>query len=230
MEKRHQRSRGCGSQGRSVASARALCCIADGASPDPSSVLRYREDTRWLPPAGHRHRLLGVGAGCPDSHRELRMPSRHLYDTDPPDSGTRLTHHMLPPQTARHRNSHTAPRTVRKVSVPERRQLLQPGPSPGLYVEVFPSYGSSSVPAVLPIPASLQPARVTAASNFSYAESSTSDLFKLAGVSTYFALRFSGAFGAWMRVACSTEGWLRPIALQRLQHYQATAPLHAASD
>ena len=94
-----------------------------------------------------------------------------------------------PPQTARHSKTHAADRTI---SYPERRQLLQPGSSPGLYVEVFPKYGNSSVPAVLPIPTSVQPARVTTAANLSYPESSSSDLFQLAGVSTYFGLRFSG--------------------------------------
>ncbi len=63
---------------------------------------------------------------------------------------------------------------------------------PGLYVEVFPGYGNASVPAVLPIPSSLKPARVTTAPNVSYASASTGGVFTLAGATTYFGLRFSG--------------------------------------
>ena len=76
--------------------------------------------------------------------------------------------------------------------VPERRQLAQGGPAPGLYVEVFPAYGSASAPPTLPIPAGLQPARVATAANLSYASANAGGVFTLAGASTYFGLRFSG--------------------------------------
>ena len=59
-------------------------------------------------------------------------------------------------------------------------------------MEVFPSYGSSSATPALPIPSSLQPARVSTAANLSYASVTTGGIFQLAGATTYFGLRFSG--------------------------------------
>ena len=70
---------------------------------------------------------------------------------------------------------------------------MQTSPVPGLRVEVFPAYGSASVTATLPISSTLQPARETTAPNVSYPASTSSDLFTLAGTSSYFGLRFSGA-------------------------------------
>ena len=74
-----------------------------------------------------------------------------------------------------------------------RRQLLQPGTLPGLYVQAYVPYGSSSKTAALPIPATLQPNYSGTASNISYPDVATSDLFSLAGgATTYFGLRFTG--------------------------------------
>ena len=76
-----------------------------------------------------------------------------------------------------------------------RRQLLQPGAMPGLYVQAFVPYGSASKAAALPIPASLQPSSVAFATNISYPDVASSGLFSLArGATTYFGLRFTGAF------------------------------------
>jgi len=81
-----------------------------------------------------------------------------------------------------------------------RRQLLQPGAMPGLYVQAFLSYGSASKTAALPIPASLQPTSVAFAPNVSYPDVAASALFGLAGgATTYFGLRFTGDFRLGLR-------------------------------
>ena len=66
-------------------------------------------------------------------------------------------------------------------------------------------YGNSSVPPVLPIPASLQPTRVTTAANISYASSTTVGLVQLAGATSYFGLRFSGERSGWRPTQLCTE-------------------------
>ena len=74
-----------------------------------------------------------------------------------------------------------------------RRQLLQPGAMPGLYVQAFVPYGSASKTAALPIPASLRPSAVAFAPNVSYPDVAASALFGFAGgATTYFGLRFLG--------------------------------------
>ena len=104
------------------------------------------------------------------------------------------------------------PTRLRSNPASNRRQLLQPGAQPGLYVQAYVPYGSSSKTAALPISASLQPSYVATVPNITYPDVTTSNLFNLAGSAmTYFGLRFTGA---WLSALLCIVHALRSAACQ----------------